>query len=174
MYKNTGHKRHCESMHVGFHDRANITSGRDPKFCARATRAHTTSMPGLMFLSKSAYDRDGVQTSPPIIYPPTMQQMTLSLSDIPTNPATLIFPHVIVWNPLIQSPALKQSLDKYPRDNCCCVSILQFFTWADGRRKGMQPCIIHSVQSMVLLVGAVYRCSQDHIVYSTDASLCKG
>ena len=98
-----------------------------------------------------------------------MQQMTLSLSDIPTNPATLIFPHVIVWNPLIQSPALKQSLDKYPRDNCCCV--LQFFTWADGRRKGMQPRIIHSVQSMVLLVGAVYRCSQDHIVYSTDASL---
>ena len=114
--------------------------------------------------------RDGVIVqipSPVVICPPSLQQM--ALSDIPSNPATLILPSVIVWNPMLQFPTLKQSLNKCPQDNCG--SVLQFYTWTNGEREGMQPRLIHSLQSMVLLVGAVYRCSQDHIVYSTDASL---
>ena len=35
----------------------------------------------------------------------------------------------------------------------------------------MQPRLIHDVRSIVILVGAIYRCSSNHVVYSTDASI---
>lgn len=117
--------------------------------------------------------RDGVIVQiplPVVICPPYLQQMTLS--DIPSIPAKLILSSVIVWNPLLQFPTLKQSLNKCPRDNCG--SMLQFYTWTNGQRKDMQPCLIHNVQSTTLLITAVYRCSQDHIIIRQILPFCKG
>ena len=58
-------------------------------------------------------------------------------------------------------------------ESCPCVDSckgsLKFYTWASGINKGMQPRLLHDINYMVLLVGAIYKChSCNHIVYSTD------
>ena len=78
-------------------------------------------------------------------------------------------PRVIIWNPLLQFPLIRLSVEKCPKEDCN--GDLAFYAWASGERKGMQPRLIHDMHSIVILVGAIYRCSSDHVVYSTDANI---
>ena len=103
-----------------------------------------------------------------IVDPPSTQHM-MAGSEIPSDPSTLLMPRVIIWNPLVQFPLNRRSLEKCPKENCN--GDLTFYTWANGERKGMQPRLIHDIRSNVILVGAIYRCSSDHVVYSTDANI---
>ena len=103
-----------------------------------------------------------------IVDPPSTQHMMVG-SEIPSDPSTLLMPRVIIWNPLLQFPLIRLSLEKCLKENCN--GDLTFYTWANGERKGMQPRLIHDMQSIVILVGAIYRCSSDHVVYSTDANI---
>lgn len=82
-----------------------------------------------------------------------------------------IMPQVIVWNPLIQFPLLQDSMKKCPRENCDGTLVLHM--WSDGQIKGMQPRLLHDIRYMILLVSAIYKCSHEHIIYATDASLLK-
>lgn len=45
--------------------------------------------------------------------------------------------------------------------------------WTNGKLKGAQPRILHDTNSIILLVAAVYKCSHNHAVYSTDPRLIK-
>jgi len=84
-----------------------------------------------------------------------------------TSFGSLILPHVIFWNPLVQFPLLKNLLEVCPNDKC--EGILKFYAWANSVNKGMQPRLLHDIHYMVLLVGAIYKCHKcNHQVYSTD------
>ena len=45
--------------------------------------------------------------------------------------------------------------------------------WLAGQTKAKQPRLIHDTENIVLLVGAVYKCSENHTVYSTDPRFMK-
>ena len=59
---------------------------------------------------------------------------------------------------------------------CCpnakCAGKLEFCEWADGSKKNLQPRRLHCTHHIILLVGAIYTCSEvNHRVFSTDPRL---
>ena len=78
-----------------------------------------------------------------------------------TAPMELVSPYVIFWNPLAQFPLLRREIEICPHE--------EFYEWANGRTKSIQPRLLHDTQHVTLLVGAIYSCSEtNHKVHSTD------
>ena len=92
-------------------------------------------------------------------------------SAVPSDISTLLLPHVLFWHPLVQFPLLSNTLSKCPTENC--TGILMFHTWPIGQSKGKTPRLLHDICNIVLLVGAIYKCNKDHIIYSTDPRFIK-
>lgn len=89
----------------------------------------------------------------------------------PTGLANLIFPHVLLWNPLVQFQCIITERLPCPRDHCKGTLIVQAARWNIGSNAGNCPRIIHDTEHMVLLVPAVYACSCGHEVLATDPRL---
>ena len=88
-------------------------------------------------------------------------------NEIPADLSELVLPYVICWDPLVQFPILSDKLRVCP--NTHCTGTLNFHVWASGTSKGKQPRILHDVHHTVLLVCAIYKCTENHhVVYSTD------
>ena len=89
------------------------------------------------------------------------------------NVGQIIYPHVLLWNPVVQLLSCCDSLKVCPVDNCA--GILYLHEWSSGTSSGKQPRIVHDVNYIVLLVGAIYQCNGDpqHTVYSTDSQIIK-
>ena len=85
--------------------------------------------------------------------------------------SNLLLPSVMIWHPLIQFPLSYHTLSICPNANC--TGVLSFYVWPMGQNKGKQPRLIHDTKSIVLLVGAIYKCSNNHTVYSTDPRYLK-
>ena len=107
-----------------------------------------------------------------IIEPPPFQQLLSETNKvIPTDLSGLLLPRVMLWHPLVQFPLLFQTLAVCPNEHC--TGLLQFHEWVIGQSKGKQPRSIHDTKSIVLLIGAIYKCSENHVVYSTDPRYLK-
>ena len=51
---------------------------------------------------------------------------------------------------------------------------LEFCEWSNGRRKGIQPRLLHGMYHTILLVGTIYKCIENnHRVRATDPRLLK-
>ena len=98
-----------------------------------------------------------------IMQPPSTQELFSGNSVLPSDISTLLLPHVILWHPLVQFPLLS---NRCPFGNC--TGVLLFHMWPIGQSKGKQPRLLHDTYSIVLLVGAIYKCTKNHTVYSTD------
>lgn len=74
----------------------------------------------------------------------------------------------MLWHPLVQLPSCFEILKLCPVDGCN--GILNLHGWTSGSTTGTQPRILHDINHIVLLVGALYRCDGkiSHTVYSTD------
>ena len=95
---------------------------------------------------------------------------SLLKSTKPSDPMELLLPYTLFWNPLSQYPLLGQEIRMCPNDECG--GELQFYEWTNGRRKGLQPRLIHGTHHTVFLVGAIYKCKENnHKVHATDPRL---
>lgn len=103
------------------------------------------------------------------MYPPSFQ--VLLSTGIPSDLSTVVLPNVTLWHPLVQFPMQCHSLQVCPNEEC--TGILKLHVWAIGQSKGIQPRLIHHVDSTILLVGAIYKCSSGHTIYSTDPRLLR-
>ena len=100
--------------------------------------------------------------------PPSFQCLVDTLAV--TDPMNLVFPYVLLWNPLVQFPLLSKEIEMCPHENC--TGKLVFFEWSNGRTKSIQPRLLHDTHHLILLVGAIYTCSDtNHKVHSTDPRL---
>lgn len=101
-----------------------------------------------------------------IIQPPSIHHLFSDPSALPSDVSTLILPRVMLWHPLVQFPLFSQTLAVCPHEQC--TGLLSFYMWPIGQSNGKQPRVIHDPESVVILVGAIYKCSKNHTVYSTD------
>ena len=101
-----------------------------------------------------------------ILQPPTCQELISDTSNFPLDLSVLVLPRVMLWHPLVQFPLLSKILAICPNANC--TGKLAFHVWPIGQSGGKQPRLIHDTESTVLLVGAIYKCTKNHTVYSTD------
>ena len=100
--------------------------------------------------------------------PPSFQCLVDTLAV--TDPMNLVFPYVLLWNPLVQFPLLSKEIEMCPHENC--TGKLVFFEWSNGRTKSIQPRLLHDTHHLILLVGAIYTCSDtNNKVHSTDPRL---
>ena len=90
----------------------------------------------------------------------------------PSDPMELVLPFILFWNPLAQFPLLSQEIKMCPND--MCGGELEFCEWSNGRRKGIEPRLLHGTHHTILLVGAIYKCRENnHRVHATDPRLLK-
>ena len=101
-----------------------------------------------------------------ILQPPTCQELISDTSNFLLDFRVLVLPRVMLWHPLVQFPLLSKILAICP--NAHCTGKLAFHVWPIGQSGGRQPRSIHDTESTVLLVGAIYKYTKNHIVYSTD------
>ena len=106
-----------------------------------------------------------------IISPPSIQELfsNTNPSTMDLVPISIILPRVILWHPLLQYPHLTSILQLCPHEKCQLQLELQ--SWTIGQNSAKQPRLLHDTDGIILLVSALYRCSNDHLVYSTDARL---
>ena len=108
-----------------------------------------------------------------IISPPSTQHL-LHNAKVPSKELTphhIILPRVILWNPLVQIPLLSSILVQCPFEHC--ESSLVLHSWTMGQNNGRLPRLIHDTEGVALLVSALYKCSNGHLIYSTDPRLMK-
>lgn len=124
---------------------------------------------GRVFTLISLYYRieDFHQISTSVIQPPTFQM--LLFENGPSELISLVLPPVILWDPLTQFPLYRSHLESCPHE--ACDGILCLHTWTIGNNKGTQPRLLHDTHTIVLLVGAVYKCTNSHTIFSTDPRL---
>jgi hypothetical protein len=79
---------------------------------------------------------------------------------------TLILPHVILWNPLVQFADLNLVC---PESECSAK--MHTRSWKHGHTKGLQPRILHDVDYTILLVSALWCCDEGHSISSTDSRI---
>ncbi len=99
---------------------------------------------------------------PQVIYP---NQMMLHAHDdvnrLDLELSISCLPPILMWNPLIQYPLFFNSM------NCPnCGNALLFKKW-----NVLQPRVLQDTDSVVLLIGSVYTCSDTHAILSYDSRL---
>ena len=100
------------------------------------------------------------------MYSPPSFQCLLHIT-MPSDPMELVLPHVIFWNPLVQLPLLHSQIKCCPSDKCAGKLVL--YEWSCGQSKCLQPRLLHYTYHTVLLVCAIYKCTENnHRIYSTD------
>lgn len=75
---------------------------------------------------------------------------------------------MILWNPILQFSSISNVLNKCPIEGC--KGVIHIHGWTIGSTSGTQPRILHDLNYVILLVGAIYRCNfnSSHVIYSTD------
>ena len=99
-----------------------------------------------------------------IIPPPAPEVVAKNLNSL----SSLIFPYVLLWDPLHQFPGC--FYDGVPCPHCS-QPLIRTIYWKMGQSIGLQPRVIHCIEYTVLVVPAVYSCVHEHTVVSTDPSI---
>ncbi len=81
-----------------------------------------------------------------------------------------ILPHIILWDPLNQWP---RSFKEGMLCPYCSQLLAKIIYWKWGQSDGLQPRVIHGIESTVLIVPAVYTCIHEHTVVATDPRILK-
>ena len=77
------------------------------------------------------------------------------------------FPSVLLWNPLLSHRLIVNI--KCPD----CGSNVDLKQWNDGSCPSRQPRLLHEVETIVFLIGCVYRCPLSHECMSHDARILR-
>ena len=109
-----------------------------------------------------------------------LEQMTKKFDENPWLPSSVAFttieteenlvtdndfiPDIILWDPIVQFPHLAAVLTKCPD----CAMSLERKQWQNKQQPGMQPRLLHDVDSIVLLVSRTYVCATGHRFLSHD------
>ena len=67
---------------------------------------------------------------------------------------------MIVWDPYVSIST--------PNQCVMCNQPIQRSVWKGGQSQGLQPKVLHDIDSVVILVSCQYRCVNDHIFLTTD------
>ena len=107
-------------------------------------------------------------SSTEVIHPPSILQRCRKNDAHSSSICQIILPPVIIWHPILQLSSCSDKLDKCPNEGC--KGVLHIHGWTTGSTSGTQPRILHDINYMILLLGAIYQCDLDssHIIYSTD------
>lgn len=99
-----------------------------------------------------------------VISPPLPHAIVLNRASGYNNAGELILPFVMVWDPYVSG--LLQT-------NRCieCGSDITRRAWRLGQSAALQPRLIHSIDTMIVLIASEYICSNRHIHLTTDARL---
>jgi hypothetical protein len=79
-----------------------------------------------------------------------------------------ILPAVILWDPNTTYPQFVTS--RLLKCETCAASLSVLY-WLDGKTSSKQPRILHSIESTVLLVSAVYGCVSKHKMLAHDEAV---
>lgn len=96
-----------------------------------------------------------------ILPPPNL--LTAPLTD---SVEACLLPHILIWNPLQQFKVFFSHGLQCPQIECR--RYVQFHRWNMGQSISHGPRLLHDMNNMVLLVPAVYICTNGHEVISTD------
>lgn len=101
------------------------------------------------------------QHFPDLVNPPT--SICTSSNPIPDD---FLVPKIIIWNPLKKHSFLFGE----DRELQCsvCGKLCTTSGWLDGTSGHCQPRLLHDVDDVVLLVSAVYACSEGHKILAHD------
>ena len=75
-------------------------------------------------------------------------------------------PNIILWDPLVQFPALCHQISKCLDDNC--EHVMERKEWQNGQNTNSLPRLIHGIDGIVLLASRMYVCSLGHRFLSHD------
>ena len=97
-----------------------------------------------------------------IIPPPNPLMVPSSMTTI----EGFLLPYILVWNPLLLFPTFFPQGVQCPKPGC--KSYVRFSLWNVGRSISHGPRILHEMNYIVLLVPAMYLCTDGHELISTD------
>lgn len=86
------------------------------------------------------------------------------------NLNNFILPHVILWDPLNQFPGLFAG---GVLCSSCSKQLKEIVRWKWGQSLGLQPRVIHGLETTILIVPAVYSCVNEHTIVATDPRILK-
>ena len=90
-----------------------------------------------------------------LILPPSISSITNC------SPSGCFLPPVIVWDPYVSVISMSHQCVE-------CNQPIQRTTWKVGQSQGLQPRVLHDIDSVVILVACQYRCTNDHTFLTTD------
>ena len=76
-----------------------------------------------------------------------------------------LIPSVILWSPYLIYTQI------VPPASIKCIDCGQFMSegyWIDGSSAAKQPCLLHGIEKVVLMISTVHRCKNWHTILAHD------